>query len=80
MLFENCKIVFWIMKIFCVFPAEENSLMREKTTRIAIKKTIFNQFLSLQVKVICFTPTIKSDVAEEHHLVAIYHYCVMLTQ
>lgn len=42
------------------------------------KKNYFSQFLTLQV--ICFTRKIKSEVAEEHHLVAISDYCVMLTQ
>lgn len=32
------------------------------------------------MQVICFTRKIKSEVAEEHHLVAISDYCVMLTQ
>lgn len=62
-----------------VFPAKENSRMRKKIIRIAIKKqNYFSQFLTLQV--ICFTRKIKSEVAEEHHLVAISDYCVMLTQ
>lgn len=54
--------------------------MRKKIIRIAIKKkkNYFSQFLTLQV--ICFTRKIKSEVAEEHHLVAISDYFVMLTQ